>query len=474
MSDNEERAAIAGFLAPKPDEIIRRAIMQAGQGALPMPPGCVGYLADYVLKHAIRPVPEVAVVAALGIVAGIAGREWTTFTNSGLNLYVVLVARSAIGKEAMHTGIATIMRGMETHYPAVSDAFNFTEFASGPALIKGIALQPCLLNIMGEIGHKFLAMSKGKESALNSLRKTLTDLYSKSGSSGIVGGISYSSQDSNVLSADSVAYSLVGETTPGTFYQSITDEMMSDGFMSRFLVIQYEGDRPPENPAPQPVPPPALAKWLAGIAQQASTLRTRQLFCAVQPQPDARRMFNAFNDECDRQILASGEDERLRQVWSRAHLKVLRVATLLAVADNPFSPEVTVEQVQWAVTLVLHGNAAFLKRINAGEVGEATDGGREQKVLDLCREFLLPSAKLPSWLKNGNAMQEASIVPRRYLQQRTQRLAAFENHKLGHTAALNMTIKTAITNGNLMEVKQDRLVEMFGFHGQAYRVLSLK
>ena len=127
MSDNEERAAIAGFLAPKPDEIIRRAIMQAGQGALPMPPGCVGYLADYVLKHAIRPVPEVAVVAALGIVAGIAGREWTTFTNSGLNLYVVLVARSAIGKEAMHTGIATIMRGMETHYPAVSDAFNFRQ-----------------------------------------------------------------------------------------------------------------------------------------------------------------------------------------------------------------------------------------------------------------------------------------------------------------------------------------------------------
>ena len=441
-------------------------------GALPLPPGFVGYLTGYILQHAIRPVREVAVVAALGIMAGLAGREWTTFTNSGLNLYIVLVARSAVGKEAMHTGIATIMRAVEVHHPAARQSFDFSEYASGPALIKGINLHPCLLNIMGEIGHKFLAMSKGKESALNSLRKTLTDLYSKSGSSGIVGGLSYSSQDNNVQSAEAVAYSLVGETTPGTFYQSITDEMMSDGFMSRFLVIQYEGDRPPENPAPQSVPPSEMIKWLAGIAQQASTLRTRQLFCAVPPCPDAKRAFDVFNAECDREIVAAGDDERLRQLWSRAHLKVLRVATLLAVGDQPFDPKVTLEQVQWAVALVRHGNAAFLKRISTGEVGEGTDGGREQKVLDICREFLLPTGKIPTWLKNGQGMKEAGIVPRKYLQQRTQRLAAFDNHKHGHTAALDMTIRTAITNGNLMEVKGDRLVEMFSFHGKAYRWLA--
>ncbi|AUW58298.1 hypothetical protein C1T17_09480 [Sphingobium sp. SCG-1] len=311
--DDNEREAIEAFLAPTPAEAMRQA---ASQGVLPMPPGFVGYLAGYILQHAIRPVREVAVVAALGIMAGLAGREWTTFTNSGLNLYIVLVARSAVGKEAMHTGIATVMRAVEAHHPAARDAFDFSEYASGPALIKGINLHPCLLNIMGEIGHKFLAMSKGKESALNSLRKTLTDLYSKSGSSGIVGGLSYSSQDNNIQSAEAVAYSLVGETTPGTFYQSITDEMMSDGFMSRFLVIQYEGDRPPENPAPQHVPPVEMVKWLAGIAQHATTMRTRQVFCAVPPLPDAKQRLDAFRDECDRHINEAGDDERLRQLWS--------------------------------------------------------------------------------------------------------------------------------------------------------------
>ncbi|WP_145958984.1 hypothetical protein [Sphingobium sp. SCG-1] len=148
------------------------------------------------------------------------------------------------------------------------------------------------------------------------------------------------------------------------------------------------------------------------------------------------------------------------------------MTTLLAVGDQPFAPKVTLEQVEWAIALVRHGNAAFLKRIDAGEVGEGTAGGRERKVMDLCREFqFLPPDKLPGWLKNGKAMQDANIVPRRYLQQRTQRLAAFEGHKLRHTPALNMAIKTATDNGNLMEVKKDKLVEMFSFHGQGYRVL---
>ena len=65
-------------------------------------------------------------------------------------------------------------------------------------------------------------------------------------------------------------------------------------------------------------------------------------------------------------------------------------------------------------------------------------------------------------------------MPRRFLQQRTQRLSAFENFKLGHTAALNMAIKTATTNGNLYEVRKEPLSEQYGFHGQAYRVLTLK
>ena len=43
--------------------------------------------------------------------------------------------------------------------------------------------------------------------------------------------------------------------------------------------------------------------------------------------------------------------------------------------------------------------------------------------------------------------------------------------RFGHTEALNRAIKTAMTNGSLMEVKKDALAEQFNYHGQAYRWL---
>lgn len=443
------------------------------QGALPAPPGFVGALAHFVYQQAPRPVPEVAIVAALGAIAGIAGRGWS-ISGTGLNLYVILVARSAIGKEAMHSGITMFVRAAMVDYPQAGNAFDFSDYASGPALTKACSQNPCFVNVSSEIGHKFMAMAKDREPAMRTYRKTLTDLYSKSGPNGIAGGITYSNQENNTVSTNGVAFSLIGETAPENFYESITPAMMADGFMSRFCVIDYTGERPDENRARLQSPPPELVTHFNIIARQAMLLESREQFHSVAVAHDAQALLDGFSTECDHAIRAAGDDEGRRQLWNRAHLKVLRVSALLAVGDNPFDPTVTVEQVQWGVALIRHGIAAFENRIRTGEVGEGTDGGREQKVLDLCREFLLlPTDKMPAWLKDGEQMRQSHIIPRKYLQHRTQRLAAFEKHPFGHTKALDLTLKTAFANGNLMEVKKEKLVEMFAFHGQAYRLLSL-
>lgn len=442
------------------------------QGALPMPPGFVGALAQFIYDHAPRPVAEVAIVGALGLMAGIAGRVWH-IPGSGLNLYVVLVARSAIGKEAMHSGIAKVVNAASMHCPAAGNFIDFSDYVSGPALIKACSQSVSFVNVAGEIGHKFLAMAVDKDASMRSLRKVLTTLYSKSGPDGIAGGISYSAQENNIASTQAVSFSLIGETTPGTFYESITDAMMRDGFMSRFCVIEYGGDRPAKNPAPVQHPPEKLLEHIVRIMCHADLAISSNKFQEVAFSEGARAYLDRFEDECDTAIHAAGDDENVRQLWNRAHLKALRVAALLAVGDQYLNPIVTDEQAAWAITLMRHGIAAFDRRIRLGEVGEGSDGGREQKVIELCREFLLmPADKLPGWLKHGEQMRETAIVPRRYLQQRTQRLASFENFKLGHTAALNMAIKTAMTNGALLEVKKEPLSERYGFHGQAYRLVN--
>jgi len=440
---------------------------------LPWPPGFVGAVAQFIYERAPRPVAEVAIVGALGLMAGIAGRQWH-IPGSGLNLYVVLVARSAIGKEAMGSGIMKLVQVATRAFPEAGFYVDPNDYVSGPALIKACAQNPCFVNVASELGHKFESMAQGRDASMRTLQRTLLTLYDKSGPDAVAGGISYSNQDSNVDATQSVAFSLVGETTPGTFYESLTDAMMRNGFMSRFCVIEYRGDRPPKNRARVDEPPQALVDHMVGMMRVAGNAAAAQAYQEVTFSEGATALLTRFDDECDEAIHAAGDDENRRQLWNRAHLKALRVAALLAVGDHYLNPVVSEEQAAWAVALIRHGIAAFEKRIREGDVGEGTDGGREQKVLELCREFLtLPVSKLPNWLKNGELMQRDGIVPRKYLQQRTQRLAAFEKFKLGHAAALNMTIKTAMTNGNLMDVKKDKLVELYAFHGQAYRVITL-
>jgi hypothetical protein len=478
---------IAAQAQQQHDAAVREAVEQYRQtvdaeeplsmthGALSPPPGFVGALAQFIYQQAPRPVPEVAIVGALGLMAGIAGKVWyKPSPDTGLNLYIVLVARSAIGKEAMLSGVAKLVASAAERCPFAGNFVDFSDFVSGPALVKSCLAWPSIVNVAGEIGHKFLAMSENKDGSMRSLRKQMTTLYSKSGPEDVAGGMIYSNQENNVASLKGVAYSIVGETTPGTFYQSITDEMMSDGFMSRFCVIEYTGDRPAKNRFPIQRPPQAVAEQLASIITHAYQAISTNQSQPVSFSGASQDLLDAFCDECDAAIVAAGDDEGQRQLWSRAELKALRVAALLAVGDNYLNPMVSAAQAEWAIALVRHGIAAFQSRIRLGEVGVGTDGGREQKMLDLCREFLLlPADKLPNYLKDGAGLQRDGIVPRKYLQQRTQRLAAFERHKPGHTAALNMAISTAVTNGNLMEEKKDKLAERYGYHGQAYRLLCL-
>lgn len=442
------------------------------QGTLPMPPGFVGDVARFIYQNALLPVSEVAITAARGLMAGICGKVWV-IPKSGLNLYIVLVARSGIGKEALHDGISDLISAALPLCPVAGNFVDFTEYASGPALIKACASNQCFVNVSGEIGRRFLAMAANKDPSMQTLRTQMTNLYGKSAPNSIAGGISYSNQENNVESIKGIAFSIVGEATPGTFYESLTPAMMEDGYMSRFCVIEYQGDRPEKNCAQLTDPPAELVQRLASLMNHSELSMAAGNNQMVAFSTGAAELLERFDKKCADGVRAT-DDEAQRQVWNRAHLKALRIAALLAVGDNHLHPLVIDKHAQWAIGLVEYGNGTFLRRIDAGEVGVGTDSGREQKVIDVCVEFLrLPdNHKKVGEYKHGGAIKAANIVPRRYIQQRTQRLSMFENHTHKHTAALNITLKTAIANGKIMEVKKDKMAENYNYHGEGYRLLD--
>lgn len=445
-------------------------VSEAGDNGLPWPPGFAGAIAGFIYQSAPRPVKEVAIIAALGFLAGVCGKTFI-IPQSGLNMYLLLVARSAVGKEAMHSGISALIKSAAGRQPAAYNFVNFDDFASGPALTKGVAANPSFVNVAGEWGRKLkkLADDTGRDTAMASLRTTMTNLYQKSGPAAIVGGIAYSHKDNNVASVSGVAYSMIGETTPGTFYESLTESMMEDGFLSRFTIIEYDGGRAPLNEHQVLEPSKALGDAVADLCTHSLMLLSRNDNTMVGRSAEAAEIMKAFEKECDSQI-NSTTDESWRQMWNRASLKVMRVAALLSVADNWLHPVIQVNHVEWALTLIRRDIKIMQKKIDSGDIG-VSDHSRERKVLSLLEMYLKEAS--PDGYGVPEKLRTAGIVPRRFLQMRTARLTAFHNHRLGSTMALDMVIRSLIDSGYISEVPKEKLIEDYKFHGKCYRIINL-
>ena len=432
---------------------------------LDYPPGLAGYIAKFIYDSAPRPVKEVAIVATLGLLAGLCGKAYH-IPQSGLNLYIILVARSAVGKEAMHSGISLLISKIRESVPQIGQFVDFSDFASGQALIKACAANPSFVNVSGEWGRKLKKIANDNvDSPMQVLRTIMTNLYQKSGPASTVGGLTYSNSDKNVQSIAGVAYSLIGETTPGTFYETLTEQMMEDGFMSRFTVIEYSGDRPAMNMHQKLEPDKYLREAFSALAVQAITLLNRFQSQIVVPESDAKKMLDDFDEECDRQINKT-QEEAWRQMWNRAHLKSYRIAALLAVADNWIEPKITKEHVHWAIDVVRRDINIMADRLNSGDVG-VTDHARESKLISIMADYIV--APIANSYQIPERMRAAGLIPRKYLNLRTCKCQCFYNHRSGATIALEMTLKSMIDSGYITEVRKEVLLE-YGYTGKAYAI----
>lgn len=469
----EARKLVQEMQAQRINEINNQAIesvVMPQVDGIDWPPGMVGALAGFIYNSAPRPVKEVAIVAALGLMAGIVGKTYT-IPQSGLNLYIILVARSAVGKEAMHSGIGLIMDKLQSSIPGSARFIDFGEFASGPALTKACAENQSFLNVSGEWGRRLrrMASDDGREGPMQQLRTVMTNLYQKSGPASVVGGINYSNKDTNVKSVSGVAYSMIGESTPKTFYEALTESMMEDGFMSRFLIVEFQGDRPPRNANPCLQLDERLYSALCSIVVQSITLLQNRQTMQVQFSVDAQIMLDEFDKECDEQI-NSTDDEGYRQMWNRAHLKVLRIAALLATADNFITPVVSYDHAKWALDVVRRDIAVMQRKITEGDVGQG-DVVREKKLISVIKGYF--TSRVPESYRIPEALVKNGIIPRKFMQMRTNTLTQFTGHRLGSTIALDLTIKSLIDSGYLMEVDKNKMAETYNFHGRCFRVLNL-
>lgn len=443
------------------------------------PPGLLGEIASFIYQAAPRPVPEVALAAAIGLMAGITGRAYN-ISGTGLNQYVLLLAMTGAGKEAAASGINKLMNTIKMQVPTSTGFIGPSEISSGSALFKYLGnTSQSFISLLGEFGLRLQQMSSPNANGSEvSLRRMFLDLYNKSGYSEILHASVYSDKANNTSAVPSPSFSILGESTPERFYGALNEDMISEGLLPRFLLIEYKGNRPALNEKHTDVIPSfSLVERLASLAAQCETINhsNPRKVINVQSTAEAARMLAEFDKYADSRINSSNK-EVIRQLWNRAHIKVLKLSALIAVGENMIDPTINEAAMTWAANLVQADIAALTDKFESGEIGANTFEVRQaQDIVRMIKEYVYsPYDKVEKYIQfKSSDMHSDKIVPYIYLNKRLSPLSSFRNDKLGPTVAIKRAIQNLIDNDRIREVGKKWVGDKYGTSQRAFIIHDL-
>ncbi len=439
-----------------------------------VPPGLVGEIAQYIYAQAPRPVPEIALAGALGLVAGIVGRAYN-ISGTGLNQYVLLLAPTGTGKEAIASSIDKLMAQVIRTVPAASDFIGPGEIASSQAIIKYMSRGPTsFVSLVGEFGIYLQQMaSVNAPPHLTGLRRFLLDAYNKSGEGKVLRPSIYSDKDKNTTAVLSPSFTLLGESTPEKFYEGLHEGLISEGLLPRFTMIEYHGERPALNPGHLSAQPSfELIDRLSTLCAHALMLNSQHKAIHVQTDATARELFQQFDAHCDANINTSDREVR-RHLWNRAHVKALKLAGIIAVGCNPYDPTITADVASWAINLVVADVRNLLARFDAGEIGIDNDETKQlAKVIATVKDFVVsPWPDVAKYAGEGMSnLHSNRIVPYSYVQRRLAAVAVFRKDRIGASGAIKRALKTLCERGDLQEVSRATLAKDYGTTAVAYMI----
>lgn len=437
------------------------------------PDGLVGELAKFIHWSSNRPVREVALSASIAFLAGICGRAFNV-NGTGLNQYVLFVAKTGRGKEGARQGLDRFVAAAkaapwqhsevkDNQLLALDRYLGPAEIASGQALIKHFGTQNSFASIMGEFGHTIERMCHPRASSSDlMLRKVLLDVFMLSGQGRVLAPMIYSNKQDDTKSVAAPALTLYGETSPTALYPHLDERMIGLGLLPRFLPIIYDGERPPSNPdALSAVIGPATLTQFADLLADVYMLNQSDKARPVGILPEAYAFIGpqGYVDTLADTIINDGaHDGVVAEMWNRAHLKTLRLAALFAVGRNHRFPAITLADAEHAFAIVRHGIDALCAKFAAGEMGDTTkaDDVKLNLVRKAMREWIERSWDDLKRYGVGDAdLHRMNIVPHSWFTKKLPGVAEFRNG--GGTKAIQNAINELVSAGEIEKLTAGEL-----------------
>jgi len=357
---------------PAADVLPFTAPDNATPGHLLSLPGALGVVVDLANRSAPKPQPQFAVQAALALGCAVLGRRFKTTRDNWPSLYFVNVGKSASGKEHARTVVDAVLTAAQ-----LGHLIGPGGYTSDGAVFSAAINQPCHLAIIDELG----AMLGNARATNNYQKRQAIDALTQAW--GVLHGslrpLGYSTMTLTVQQRQELAsrvihrpaISLLGMTTPRTFYGALNEQAIEGGFLNRLLVVESHTGRQLSRPAEPLEVPDSVVEWCIAARGPAGPGNLQGLDPAHDQVPlprvvdftvEARAAFRQYEADC-LDSMDELELENLAELEGRSVEKALRIALILAVSDNVTAPLIRVEHAEWAIAYVRHYTAQTIASV---------------------------------------------------------------------------------------------------------------
>lgn len=353
------------------------------------PHGLIADTVKWITSTAIKPQPELALMNTIAALGAVIGRKYATSWDTRVNMYVIGIAGTGAGKDHSRKQIKKLMARAHLARHLAGDGI-----VSDRGMLRGIQLNPEQILHLDEIGLMLQTITGANAAShLRGISKALLEMYSSSSS--IYNSGSYASVDVEPIVIDSPHLCVYGTTTLESYTDALNSAAVKDGSLNRFLVMPTKEDHPKRRrDIASSEPPETLVERWRNLANSAAEHSGGGNLSEVQV-PGGRAptpKIVSWGDTLDRiHDMGDFEDQEMQSdasygaLWNRYRENCIKIAMVISVCRNPFSPTIEDTDLDYAERIV-QSSIDFMKSIAEDHIADTVFEKQCNKVLAIIQE----------------------------------------------------------------------------------------
>jgi hypothetical protein len=353
-------------------------------------PGVLGQVEAWINATSRKLQPVFATQTAIAFGSVLFGRRYVTTQRNWSSLYLLNIGKSASGKEHGKWALEALLDACKLQH-----LIGPAGYTSDSGVLSSLHRQPAHVAIIDEFGKVLEAASIKHGARAASTLRSLMEVWARCDGTLRPQGYStfgMSDQDADKIAEKSVinpALTLLGMTTPDTFFDTLGSAAARDGFLNRFLIVESDIGRQAGQHVPPLAVPEAIVQFATEAQKPANLIDAAALPSAaanahvIPFTAAAAKAYGAFEHDCLR-LMDEHDEDGLSEMFGRTCEMAMRLGLIVALGNAETS--INGDSAAWAIDYVRYHAVRTAERLKTS-VADSDFEAIKNQVLALIGRF---------------------------------------------------------------------------------------